>query len=134
MGHKHWGGKNFWKIYFQKKSLKVPFNSQKNSDDLFFSRQLFSKNVKCTLLIENVQIYFLFFVFIFLSLCFCFLSCLFFYKYKKLKNSRLIIGGQKRGFAQLNFWGRVPGMPPRVYAYGHMKEIKCQKKRKCRSL
>src|SRR6218665_1134015 len=69
------GGKNFLKIYFKKKSLKVPFNCLKNSDDFFLViENFFSK--KCTLFIE---IYFLFFVLFFLSLCFCFLSCLFFF-------------------------------------------------------
>src|SRR6218665_1797736 len=38
---------------------------------------------------------------------------------KKNKNSRLIIGGAKKGFCpHLNYWGSVPGLPPRVYAYG----------------
>jgi len=40
-------------------------------------------------------------------------------KLKKIKNSRLIIGGQKRGFAPiLIIGGRVPGLPARVSAYG----------------
>src|SRR6218665_1467861 len=59
--------------------------------------------------------YSLFFVFFFLCLCFCFLSCLFFNKYKFFLNSRLIIGG--KGFAPiLIIGGRLPGLPPRVYA------------------
>src|SRR6218665_2940736 len=49
----------------------------------------------------------------FLCLCFCFLSCFYVLKNKIFLNSRLIIGGQKRGFApHLNYWGRVPGLPP----------------------
>src|SRR6218665_1958466 len=80
LGHKYWGGKKFLKVYFKKKIFKSSLQfSKKNSDDLFFFShwKFFSK--KCTLFIENVQIYFLFFVFFFfLSLCFCFLSCLLF--------------------------------------------------------
>src|SRR6218665_1046566 len=35
----------------------------------------------------------------------------FFQKHKKIKNSRPIIGG--KGFCpHLNYWGRVPGLPP----------------------
>ena len=59
-----------------------------------------------TFRIKNLQIYFLFFVFFFLCLCFCFLSCLVFFKQQIFLNSRLIIGGQKRGFApHPNYWG-----------------------------
>src|SRR6218665_142226 len=70
----------------------------------FFShRQLFQK---------MYTIYSLFFVFFFLCLCFfCFLSCFFF----KIKNNKFSsdYGGAKSGFApHLNYWGRVPGLPP----------------------
>src|SRR6218665_3115178 len=63
--------------------------------------------------------YSLFLVFFFICLCFCFLSCLFCNKYKTLKKfSSDYWGGQKRGLPHLNYWGRAPGLPPRVYAYG----------------
>src|SRR6218665_1227042 len=78
LGHKYWGSKNFLKIYFKKKIFKSSLQFSKKILTTFFLviEHFFSK--KCTLFIENVQIYFLFFVFFFLSLCFCFLSCLFF--------------------------------------------------------
>src|SRR6218665_1844398 len=43
----------------------------------------------------------------------------FFVKIETIKNSRLIIGGAKKGFCPLILiiGGRVPGLPPRVYAY-----------------
>src|SRR6218665_2020817 len=68
--------------------------------------------------------YSLFFVFFFLCHCFWFLSCFYVLKNKKFFNSRLIIGGQKRGFStHSNYWGRVPGLPPRVYAYDDVASV-----------
>ena len=79
----------------------------------FISRQLFQK---FTPFIQNL----LPFLCISLSLSLFLLSFMFFYKKntKKIKNSRLIIGGEKRGFAPiLIIGGACPGCPPRVYAY-----------------
>src|SRR6218665_4081525 len=67
--------------------------------------------------------YSLFFVFFFLCLCFCFLSCFYVLKNKKFFNSRLIIGGAKRGLPPiLIIGGACPGCH-RVYAYecGHLR-------------
>src|SRR6218665_439260 len=65
--HKHWGGKNFRKIYFQKKIFKSSLQfSKKNSDDLFFRhRQLFSRNVHYSLKMykfTSFSLYFSFFL------------------------------------------------------------------------
>src|SRR6218665_651060 len=95
---------------------KTPFYSKKISEDLFCHRQLLKK-------IYTLHSKFTPFLCVFL--CFCFLSCLFFQKIKKIKNSCLIIGGgQKRGLPHLNYWGRVLGLPPRVYVYGLSDETK----------
>src|SRR6218665_4160750 len=110
-GHKYWGGKNFWKIYFQKKIFKSFLQfSQKILTTFFFShQQLFSQ--KFTLFLENVQIYFLFFVFFFLCLCFFFLSCFFFLKIF-FKFSSDYWGGKKGVLPHHpNYWGRMPGLP-----------------------
>src|SRR6218665_478222 len=114
------GQKNFLKIYCKKKIFKSSLQFSKKMLTTFFLviENFFYK--KCTLFIENVQIYFLFFVFFFLSLCFCFLSCLFFLNsFFFLKfSSDYWGGGKKRGFAPiLIIGGACPGCPPRVYAY-----------------
>src|SRR6218665_118883 len=63
--------------------------------------------------------YSLFFVFFFLCLCFCFLSCFYVLKNKNFFNSRMIIGGQKGVLPPILIIGEcVPGLPPKVYAYG----------------
>src|SRR6218665_1943377 len=48
----------------------------------------------------------------------------YFFLNKKITNSRLIIGGSKKGSCppHLNYWERVPGLPPRVYAYDVNKD------------
>src|SRR6218665_406799 len=79
----------------------------------FFShRQLFFKK-----LYPSFKICSLFFVFSFFVSVSAFFHV--FFLNKKNKNSRLIIGGAIKGFCpHLNYWERVPGLPPRVYAYG----------------
>jgi len=108
LGHKYWGGKNLGKIYFQTKNLeKNPFLFSKISEDLSLVIDNFF--TKFTPFIQNV----LPFLCIFLSL-FLLSFMLIFFKYKKLKNSRLIIGGAKKGFCpHLNYWGaRARAAPP----------------------
>src|SRR6218665_2044564 len=63
------------------------------SDDFFLN----SSTTSFKSLHPSFKIYSLFFVFFFLCLCFCFIS---FFLNKKIRNSRLIIGGAKKGF-----WG-----------------------------
>jgi len=84
----------------------------KISDDFFLViDNFFSKNYTLHSKFAPFSLYFL-------SLSLFLLSFMFFLN-KKNKNSRLIIGGAKKGFCpHLNYWGRVPGLPPRVYAYG----------------
>src|SRR6218665_3036639 len=90
-----------------KKFEKIPFYSQKFLTTFFKSSTTFFKNLH-----PSFKIYSLFFVFFFLCLCFCFLSCFLFLN-KRIKNSRLIIGGQKGVLPPiLIIGGRVPGLPP----------------------
>ena len=73
----------------------------------FSSSTTFSQ--KCTPFTQNL----LPFLCIFLSLSLFLLSFMFFFN-KKIKNSRLIIGGQNRGFAPQSklLGGACPGCPP----------------------
>jgi len=72
-----------------------------------FKENIFSDNIIKTIVKKSpsiLKIYSLFFVFIFLCLYFCLSD---------------YWGGKKRGFAPiLIIGGRMPGLPPRVYAYG----------------
>src|SRR6218665_1752112 len=108
LGHKYWGGKKFGKIYFQttfyKNFEKIPFYFLKFLRTFFSHQQLFQK---MTSFIQKV----LPFLCIFLSLSLFLLSFVFYFK-KTITNSRLIIGGQKRGSPHLNYWGLVTGLPP----------------------
>src|SRR6218665_3940134 len=71
----------------------------------------------------SFKMYSLLFVFFFLCLCFCFLSC-FFFKIEKIKKFPSdYLGGKKGVLPHLNYWGRVPGLPPRVYAHAHMGRV-----------
>src|SRR6218665_1647080 len=89
------GGKLFGKCIFRQHSKKIEKILQlyKISDDLFLVIENFFQ--KFTPFIQNL----LPFLCIFLSLSLFLLSFMFF-KYKKIKNSRL------------NYWGRAPGLPP----------------------
>src|SRR6218665_828693 len=98
-GEKIWvtniGGKKFWENIFSDiipKILKNPLLFSKISEDLFFShRQLFSKMYTLHSKFTPFSLYFSFFVFV---------SAFFhFFCKRKKKNSCLIIGGEKRGFA-----------------------------------
>ena len=118
MGHKYCGGKNTkGKYIFRQHSQKNFFYSQKNCDDLFFLFLVivnFFKNLQ-----PSFKFYSLFFVFFSLCLFFCVLSC-FFRKNKKNKkvSSDYLGGGKNRVLTPtLIIGGRVPGLPPRVYAY-----------------
>src|SRR6218665_476058 len=63
-----------------------------------------------------------FFLF-FRSLSLFLLSFMFFLN-KKIQNSRLIIGGAKNGVSPiLIIGGRVPRLPPRVYAYASIYDV-----------
>jgi len=101
-------GKKFRKNIFSdnilKKILKNILLFSKISDDFFFShRQLFSK-------MYTLHSKFTLFSLYFFSLSlFLLLSFMFFYKIKKIKNYRLIIGGQK---GVLIIGGTCPGCPP----------------------
>src|SRR6218665_1675146 len=100
------GGKNFGEIYFQTKNLeKLPSILSKISDDLFLVIDNFF--TKCTPFIQNVLRFpfLLPFMFIFLN--------------EENKKFSFDYWGAKKGFCpHPNYWGRVPGLPPRVYAYG----------------
>src|SRR6218665_2933304 len=105
------GGQTFRENIHSKKFLfKSPII--KISDDFFLViDNFFSKNYTLHSKFAPFSLYFLS-----LSL---FLLFFMFFLNKKNKNSRLIIGGGKKGFCpHLNYLGRVPGLPPRVYAYG----------------
>jgi len=99
------GGKHLGKIYFQttllKKFEKIPFYSQKFLSSTTFSK-IYALYSKCT----PFSLYLSFFV-----------SVSAFFHVFTLKNnfkkiSRLIIGGQKRGFAPILIIGGAPGLPP----------------------
>src|SRR6218665_2842717 len=86
----------------------------------FSHRQLFSNIYSLHSKFTPFSLYFSFFVSV------SALFHVFFYKTnKKQKNSPLIIGGgQKRGLPPiLNIGERVPGLPPRVYAYASENEM-----------
>jgi len=89
------GGKNLGKIYFQttfsKKFRKTSFYSKKFLTTFFSHRQLFPKMYTLHSKFTPFSLYFSFFVFV---------SAFFhFFCKRKKKNSCLIIGGEKRGFA-----------------------------------
>ena len=105
LGHKYWGQKFGENIFSENILNAKKFFYPQQFLMTFFSWLHFSR---LTPFVKNLfpfhpDVLTLSLYFFFLSLCFC--------KIKKFSSDYW--GGQKRGFApHLNYWGRVPGLPP----------------------
>jgi len=113
LGHKYWGAKGLGKYIFRQHSKKIwkkSFYSKKFLMTFFLVIDNFLKQIYTL----HSKLNWLPFLCIFLSLSLFLLSFMFsFFNPKNKKFLSDYWGGAKRGFApRLNYWGRVPGLPP----------------------